>query len=178
MASLSLWSVGLQHRFTVGKERRPIWTSPFRPLRATSRLQIVEGLTVVVADPDDVLRSKEAAGRDKDLMTLPQIRRDFIDAGVLDAGDARGPVAAPISMGPGAPPSFLSKLLGTRPEPELEQRTWDVTAQLVLDYRQRWSISEPDEALGTATPIDPVQRADRVKVAKIADSVRRRLQRK
>jgi hypothetical protein len=141
-------------------------------------LQIVEGLTVVVADPDDVLRSKEAAGRDKDLMTLPQIRRDFIDAGVLDAGDARGPVAAPISMGPGAPPSFLSKLLGTRPEPELEQRTWDVTAQLVLDYRQRWSISEPDEALGTATPIDPVQRADRAKVAKIADSVRRRLQRK
>ncbi|MDQ5834818.1 MAG: hypothetical protein M3550_17485 [Actinomycetota bacterium] len=141
-------------------------------------LQIVEGLTVVVADPDDVLRSKEAAGRDKDLVTLPQIRRDFIDAGVLDAGDARGPVAAPISVRSGAPPAFLSDLLGTRPELELDQRTWDVTAQLVLDYRQRWSISEPDKALGAATPTDPVQRADRAKVTKIAESVRRRLQRK
>lgn len=141
-------------------------------------LRIVDGLTIVVADPDDVLRSKEAAGRDKDLMTLPQIRRDFIDAGVLDAGDARGPVAAPISVGSGAPPAVLSDLLGERPELEPEQRTWDVAAQLVLDYRQRWSISEPDNALGAATPADPAQRADRAKVAEIADSVRRRLQRK
>lgn len=35
------------------------------------------GITVVVADPDDVLRSKEAAGREKDRATLPQMRIDL-----------------------------------------------------------------------------------------------------
>jgi fructose-1-phosphate kinase PfkB-like protein len=37
-------------------------------------------LTVVVADRDDILRSKEAAGREKDRAALPQMRQDFRDA--------------------------------------------------------------------------------------------------
>lgn len=40
-----------------------------------ARPRIVDAdLTVVAADPDDVLRSKEAAGREKELVALPQIR--------------------------------------------------------------------------------------------------------
>jgi hypothetical protein len=35
---------------------------------------------VVVADRDDILRSKEAAGREKDRAALPQMRQDFRDA--------------------------------------------------------------------------------------------------
>ena len=40
-------------------------------------------MTVVVAAPDDILRSKEAAGREKDRAVLPQMRQDFLDAGAL-----------------------------------------------------------------------------------------------
>jgi hypothetical protein len=45
--------------------------------------RVEEGLTVVVADPDDILRSKEAAGREKDRAALPQMRQDFRDSGAL-----------------------------------------------------------------------------------------------
>jgi hypothetical protein len=38
-------------------------------------------LTVVVAARDDILRSKEASGRAKDLAALPQMRRDFESKG-------------------------------------------------------------------------------------------------
>jgi hypothetical protein len=39
--------------------------------------EVEPGITVVVADPDDVLRSKEAAGREKDRAALPQMRLDL-----------------------------------------------------------------------------------------------------
>jgi hypothetical protein len=42
-----------------------------------------DGLTVVVAVPADILRSKEAAGREKDQAALPQMREDFRDSGAL-----------------------------------------------------------------------------------------------
>lgn len=42
--------------------------------------ELADGITVVVADPADILRSKEAAGREKDLAVLPQMRRDFKEA--------------------------------------------------------------------------------------------------
>jgi hypothetical protein len=52
-------------------------------LRGARKHRLGEGLTVVVAAPDDILRSKEAAGREKDRAALPQMRQDFIDAGAL-----------------------------------------------------------------------------------------------
>jgi hypothetical protein len=52
-------------------------------LRGAREHRLGEGLTVVVAAPDDILRSKEAAGREKDRAALPQMRQDFIDAGSL-----------------------------------------------------------------------------------------------
>jgi hypothetical protein len=42
-----------------------------------------EGLTVVVAAPEDIFRSKDAAGREKDRAALAQMRRDFRDSGAL-----------------------------------------------------------------------------------------------
>jgi hypothetical protein len=71
------------------------WLSRARPR------DIGDGLAVIVANPDDVLRSKEAAGRDKDRAALPQMRRDFIEAGALAPGAARGPVAAAQAAGSG-----------------------------------------------------------------------------
>lgn len=61
--------------------------------RRAVRRDTGEGFSVLVAHPDDVLRSKEAAGREKDAAALPQMRRDFLDAGVLDPSAVRGPVA-------------------------------------------------------------------------------------
>ena len=52
-------------------------------LRNAKPHELADGLTIVVAAPADILRSKEAAGRDKDLEALPQMRRDFEDAGSL-----------------------------------------------------------------------------------------------
>lgn len=96
------------------------------------------GLTIVVADAADVVRSKEAAGRDKDLQTLPQMRRDLIEAGALDAQTVQGPVADPPAE-PDGPPEFLVELLGPRPADSPGR--WDIAAEAILDYRQRWSVS-------------------------------------
>lgn len=41
------------------------------------------GLTILVAGPEDILRSKEAAGREKDRAAVGQMRQDFADAGSL-----------------------------------------------------------------------------------------------
>lgn len=52
-------------------------------LRRAQEHRVERHLTVVVAAPEDILRSKEAAGREKDRAALPQLRRDFRDSGAL-----------------------------------------------------------------------------------------------
>lgn len=52
-------------------------------IRNAKPQEVHDGLTVVVAAPDDILRSKEAAGREKDRAALPQMRQDFRDSGAL-----------------------------------------------------------------------------------------------
>jgi hypothetical protein len=47
----------------------------FRGLAARAHRVVVEGIEISVADLDDVIRSKEAAGRPKDLRTLPSLYR-------------------------------------------------------------------------------------------------------
>ena len=46
-------------------------------LRNASEKKVNEGLTLLVADPDDILTSKRAAGPDKDFAVLDQMREDF-----------------------------------------------------------------------------------------------------
>lgn len=110
-----------------------------------------DGLTVVVADPDDVLRSKEAAGRDKDRAALPQMRRDFVAEGTLQLDAVRGPIAAAPQPGSG-PPAFMVTLLGPRPDDRAAARVWDGAAQLVLDFRSRWKVTSSADPLGPADP--------------------------
>ena len=52
-------------------------------LRGAREHRLGDELTVVVAAPDDILRSKEAAGREKDRAAVHQMRQDFVDAGAL-----------------------------------------------------------------------------------------------
>jgi hypothetical protein len=46
-------------------------------LRNAGEKELGEGLVVLVASPEDILTSKKAAGRSKDLATVDQMRRDF-----------------------------------------------------------------------------------------------------
>jgi hypothetical protein len=52
-------------------------------LRGAREHRLDEGLTVLVAAPEDILRAKQAAGREKDRAALPQMRQDFLDSGAL-----------------------------------------------------------------------------------------------
>lgn len=55
---------------------RPAGTGGFDDLRRDAvRVDLGKGLTVVVASLGDVIRSKEAAGREKDRAALPTLRR-------------------------------------------------------------------------------------------------------
>lgn len=47
------------------------------------RYRLDERFTVLVASPGDVLRSKEAAGREKDRAVLSAMRDDFLRSGAL-----------------------------------------------------------------------------------------------
>lgn len=51
--------------------------------RNASTRELADGVTIVVASPADILRSKEASGRHKDLAVLAQMRSDFRDAGSM-----------------------------------------------------------------------------------------------
>lgn len=46
-------------------------------LKRASPHELEGGLIVIVADPEDILRSKSAARREKDLAAIRQMRRDF-----------------------------------------------------------------------------------------------------
>ena len=53
---------------------RPSGTEGYEDLNRQAAVYDLEGLRVPVADLADVIRSKEAAGRDKDLQQLPTLR--------------------------------------------------------------------------------------------------------
>lgn len=58
----------------------PAGTGGFEDLRRGARRQRIAGVTVPVAALADVIRSKEAAGREKDSMQLPILRRTLEQA--------------------------------------------------------------------------------------------------
>lgn len=129
--------------------------------------EVEKGLVIVLAAADDIVRSKEAAGRAKDLAALPTIRRSFIDAGVIDSDSVRGPVAV-AAKADGGPPQFLIDLLG--PRPSTRSGRWDVVAQTVLEYRQRWEVS----GVGIGDdPIDAKQAADRRRIEAVIAALKR-----
>jgi predicted nucleotidyltransferase len=53
----------------------PSGTMGYRDLQRAARLESIEGVEVPIASLADIIRSKEAAGRAKDLAQLPALRR-------------------------------------------------------------------------------------------------------
>jgi hypothetical protein len=114
----------------------------------------VDGLAVRVGHPEDLVFSKEAAGRPKDLDTLPLIRRDLIDAGRLQPD---GKDVAPPDR---ETPAYLREALGERPQSRRAGKLWDNAAARIDEYRERWGISDPDRALG-GEPVSTGEAKDR-----------------
>jgi hypothetical protein len=56
-------------------------------LRNAGERELGDGLVVMVADREDILASKRAAGRSKDLLAVDQMRADFEEA----SSSARSP---------------------------------------------------------------------------------------
>lgn len=56
-------------------------------LRNAGERELDDGLVIMVADAEDILTSKQAAGRSKDLAALDQMRADF-EAGRSERGPA------------------------------------------------------------------------------------------
>jgi hypothetical protein len=142
--------------------------------RATS-IEVEPGLVVRVGSPSDLLASKEAAAREKELQALPLIRAELLRAGALSHSDVRGPVAALPSDAPPDPRAY--ELLGPRPDERRARGLWDHGADLIAGYRERWRI-----AIGTSDPLGDkpssvAQRADRDSLERQLDRTARLLSR-
>jgi hypothetical protein len=118
-------------------------------VRGARRMRVAEGLTVAVGAPSDLLASKEAAGRPKDLEVLPRVRAELLAAGTLDAGDVRRPVAELEHEPP--PDPATETLLGPRPRERRARALWDRGSQLLADYCRRWRL-ELDDRLHAPAP--------------------------
>ena len=60
-----------------------------RGSRARAHIVRVESVSVMVADVEDIIRSKEAAGRPKDLQVLPTLYRFVRDKKGRERADKR-----------------------------------------------------------------------------------------
>lgn len=128
-------------------------------MRNATQIEVEPGLVVHVGSPSDLLASKEATARDKDVQALPQIRAELLRAGTLSQPDVRGPVATLPSEAP--PDPRAHELLGERPDERRARGLWDHGASLISEYRERWQIpADTRDPLGDQ-PAESAQRADR-----------------
>jgi hypothetical protein len=105
-------------------------------------IKMADGLIVAVGAPSDLLASKEAAGRPKDLEVLPLIRAELLAAGTLGIGDVRGEVAELEHEPP--PDPATETFLGDRPTDRRSRALWDRGANLLAEYRRRWKLDDDD----------------------------------
>lgn len=142
-------------------------------MRRAAPIELEPGLVVYVGNPSALLAAKEAAGRDKDLQTLPRIRAELLRVGTLSTTDVRGPVATLPS--PATPDPRAHELLGPRPEDRRARGLWDHAAELIAGYRERWQIPvDSADPLGDPAS-DPAQHADRAALRRQLDRAGRLL---
>jgi hypothetical protein len=74
LAAARLWNLSTPHgRLDVSFE--PSGTGGYADLRRDAVTFVIDGVTVPTASLPDVIRSKEAAGRERDRLALPTLRR-------------------------------------------------------------------------------------------------------
>lgn len=74
LAGATVWNLQTRHG-ALDLAITPAGTSGYDDLRRDAVVLDIRGTHVVVASLGDVIRSKEAAGREKDRLTLPTLRR-------------------------------------------------------------------------------------------------------
>jgi len=74
LAGADVWNLQTRHG-ALDLTITPAGTSGYDDLRRDAVVLEIRGTQVVVASLGDIIRSKEAAGREKDRLTLPTLRR-------------------------------------------------------------------------------------------------------
>jgi len=136
-----------------------------------------DGLVVQVGSANDLVASKEAAGREKDLAALPRIRAELLRAGSLAERDVRGPVAElPVDE---PPDPGAEAILGPRPPEGRARGLWEHGAETLRAYRERWSITPDPNAplVGAVPPAGDPRHSDRASVERQLQRTRRLLAR-
>ena len=134
-------------------------------------IELEPGLDVRVGSASHLLLSKEDAGREKDADALPLIRAELLASGALQESDVRGPVASlPTEV---TPDPRVEQVLGPRPRQRRTRGLWDHGAQLIAEYRERWSVPDDDQLLGTPPAVDESQAADREALDQQLERLRR-----
>lgn len=129
--------------------------------QGASEHSVESGLVIAVADQADIVRSKQAAGRDKDLAVIPRMVEAFRDADATDAAASE--------------PSPFEALLGVRPRRAQHAAIWDTAAEQIAEFRRRWNIA--GAGLDPATS-DAEHAADRKNLEQAIARVHRILRRR
>lgn len=74
LAGADMWTLRTKHG-DLDLSYTPSGTQGFEDLRRDARMEEIEGVEVAIASLADIIRSKEAAGREKDRAQLPALRR-------------------------------------------------------------------------------------------------------
>jgi hypothetical protein len=152
-------------RWTDGVGDYDAWT------REATKIELERGLDVQVGSASHLLLSKEHADREKDTDALPLIRAELLASGALQASDVRGPVASlPTEV---TPDPRVEQVLGPRPGQRRTRGLWDHAAQLIAEYRERWSVPDDGPLLGTPPAVGESQAADREALDQQLERLRR-----
>jgi hypothetical protein len=75
------------------------------------------------------------------------------------------------------PDPRVEELLGPRPTNRRPRGLWDHGAQLIADYRERWTLPDDGPLLGGAPPAASAQASDRARLDRQLERLRRLLDR-
>jgi hypothetical protein len=140
-------------RWTDGVGDYDAWT------RGATKIELEPGFDVQVGSASHLLLAKEDAAREKDTDALPLIRAELLASGALQASDVRGPVASlPTEV---TPDPRVERVLGPRPKQRRTRGLWDHGAQMIAEYRERWSVPDDGPLLGTPPTVGESQALDR-----------------
>jgi hypothetical protein len=152
-------------RWTDGVGDYDAWT------REATKIELEPGFDVRVGSASHLLLAKEDAGREKDTDALPLIRAELLASGALRASDVRGPVASlPTEV---TPDPRVEQMLGPRPGRRRTRGLWDHGAQLIAEYRERWSVPDDGPLLGAPPAVGESQALDREALDQQLERLRR-----
>jgi hypothetical protein len=166
---------GVAYRTRLGQIEVMRWTDGVGDYDAWTReatmIELEPGLDVQVGSASHLLLSKEDAGREKDADALPLVRDELLASGALQEGDVRGPVASLPTEVTSDP--RVEQVLGPRPGQRRKRGLWDHGAQLIAEYRERWSVPDDGPLLGTPPAVGGPQAADREALDQQLERLRR-----